>query len=373
MAGENLMAIFSALPQLLEDDLHRQWNRTTFLLGALQAKAGISEGKGKNVAFDVEFTGGTAQTVAEGSDVPATEYAQDIDVPAMANWATYRSSFQVTETEIDAAATSGPQGMPLALRDIVGTRILSCGALIASQIENDALIGTGVDANGNPTIVGIYGGAIAASGSYLGLNTATYSEWASNVTSNGGTARQLTPDLIEQVDANIFTASSLPWDLCMTSAGVARKYIQFFTQGSAGNNNMPLVRMMDTMGGGQPRYGLGVVTGSDGQYDGLAIKGRPVLRNRLNPTGKLALLNTSKIMFKYLPRKLTQQDLLYMKMFNLEGSSGGMAPIQATQMPLRVAEIAKTGDSLKITMMIRCQMALTRRNAHGALVDISEV
>jgi len=370
MAGENLMAIFNALPQLLEEDLHRQWNRTTFLLGALQAKAGISEGKGKNVAFDVEFTGATAQTVAEGSDVPASEFAQDIDVPAMAPWATYRSSFQVTETEVDAAATSGPQGMPVALKDIFGARILSAGAIIASQIENDALTGTGVDANGNPTIVGLYGGAIAASGSYLGINPATYSEWAGNVTSNGGIGRQLTPDLVEQVDANIFTASSLPWDMCMTSAGVTRKWAQFFTQGSAGNNNLPLARMNDNPR--NPQYGLGVVTGSDGQFDGLYLKGRPVMRNRLNPAGKMALINTNKIMFKYLPRKLTNLDLMYMQMFNLQGSSGGLAPIQATQMPLRVATLAKTGDSVKITMMIRCQMAIVRRNAQGLLTDVLE-
>lgn len=184
MAGESLTTIFNALPQLFEDDLQRQWNRTTVLLGELQARKGVSEGKGKNVAFDVEFTGATAATVAEGADVPTTEFAQDIDVPAFAPWATYRSSFQVTETEIDAAFTSGPQGMPGALRDIFGSRILSAGAIIASQIENDALIGTGVDSSGNPTIVGIYGGAIAATGAYLSINTAQYSEWAANVTSN---------------------------------------------------------------------------------------------------------------------------------------------------------------------------------------------
>lgn len=370
MAGETLTTVFNALPQLMESDLQRQWNRTTFLLGELQARRGVSEGKGKNVAFDVEFTGATAQTVAEGSDVPATEYAQDIDVPAIAPWATYRSSFQVTETEIDGAFTSGPQGMPTALKDILGARILSAGAIIASQIENDALVGTGVDANGNPTIVGIYGGALAATGAYLGVNQATYSEWAGNVVSNGGTARQLTPDLLEQVDANIFTAASIPWNLCMTSAGVARKYSQFFTQGSAGNNNLPLVRMNDQAG--RPVYGLGVPVDGAGQLDALMFKGRKMIRNRLNPAGKLALLNTDKMMVKYLPRVLREQDLAFMRMLGIEGSSGGMAPIQATGMPMRVAELAKTGDSIKVTMMIRCQMAILRRNAHGLLTDILE-
>lgn len=370
MAGESLTTIFNALPQLFEDDLQRQWNRTTFLLGEINARKGVTEGKGKNVAFDVEFTGATAQTVAEGADVQASEFNQDIDVPAIAPWATYRSSFQVTETEIDSAFSSGPQGMPTALKDIFGARILSCGSVIASLIENDALVGTGVDAGGDPTIVGIYGGAIAASGAYLGINVATYPEWAGNVTSNGGTARQLTPDLLETVDQNIFLGSSLPWNLCMTSAGVLRKYSQFFTQGSAGNNNLPLIRMNDNAG--RPVYGLGVPNDQAGQYDGLQYKGRKMIRNRLNPAGKLALLNTDKIMMKYLPRTNTAKDIAFLSMLGIEGSSGGMAPIQATGMPMRVAELAKTGDSLKVTMMIRCQMAITRRNSQGLLFDILE-
>jgi hypothetical protein len=370
MAGETLNTVFSALPQLLDEELQRQWNRTTVFLGEINARKGVSEGKGKNVAFDVEFTGATAATVAEGADVPATEYNQDVDVPAFAPWATYRSSFQVTETEIDAAFTSGPQGMPSALKDIFGARILSAGAIIASQMESDSLIGTGVDSSGNPTIVGIYGGAIAATGSYLSINTATYTEWAGNVTSNGGTLRGLTPDLLETVDQNIFTASSLPWNLCMTTAGVARKYSQFFTQGSAGNNNLPLVRMNDNAG--RPVYGLGVPNDAQGQYDALMYKGRKMIRNRLNPANKLALLNTDKIIMKYLPRTNSAKDIAFLQMLGIEGSSGGMAPIQATGMPMRVAELAKTGDSIKVTMMIRCQMAVVRRNAQGLLTDILE-
>jgi len=371
MAGESLTTIFNALPQLFDDDLIRQWNRTTVLLGEIQASAGVSEGKGKNVAFDVEFTGATASTVAEGADVATTEYAQDLDIPAITSWATYRSSFQVTEQELDAAFSSGPAGMPAALRDLFASRILSSGASIASQIENDSLIGTGVDNSGNPTIVGIYN-AIAASGSYLGINPLTYTEWVSTVISNGGVSRALTPDLIEQVDSGIFTASSQPWDLVMTSPGVARKYNQFFTSGSAGTNSVPLVRMNDMAG--RPVYGLSPVNDGQMQYDTMFFKGRKVLRNRLNPVGELALLNTNFMKMKYLPaRASVQRDIKnFLQTLGAQGSSGGMAPIQATGMQMRVAELAKTGDSLKVTMRITCQLALTRRNAFGLLTNISE-
>ena len=372
MAGENLATVFNALPQLFEDELQRQWNRTTVFLDQIRAAKGVSEGKGKNVAFDVEFTGGTAATVAEGSDIPSTEYAQDLEVPAFAQWAHYRSSFQVTETELDAAFSSGPQGMPTALKDIFGSRILSCGALISAQIENDALIGTGVNGSGNHTVVGIYGGAVSATGVYLGVNPVSYTEWAANVTSNGGVTRQFTPDLVEQVDSNIFTAASIPWNLAMTSTGVARKYSQLFTQGSAGNNNTPLVRMNDQAG--RPVYGLGVPNDGKMQYDAMYIKGRPLMRNRLNPVGKLALLNTDKIIMKYLPASASmQRDLAaFYQLIGLQGSSGGTANITATGIPMRVARIAKTGDSIKVSMKVTRQMALTRRNAHGLLVDTCE-
>src|ERR1700747_2968739 len=126
MSAEGLQTIFNALSQFYDPILQRQWNRTTFFLGALNASAAKpAEWAAKNVAFDVEFTGATAQTVAEGSDVTASEFNQDVDQPAYLPWATYRSSFQVSEQEVDAARRS--VGTPEDLMDIFGSRLLSAG------------------------------------------------------------------------------------------------------------------------------------------------------------------------------------------------------------------------------------------------------
>lgn len=381
MAQDQLQTIFNALSQYFDPVLQRQWNRTTVFLGALASSPGKpTEWGGKNVAFDVEFTGATAGTVAEGSDVAASEYAQDIDLPAVLPWATYRSSFWVTEQEVDAAF--GSAGTANDLMDIFGSRILSAGAIIASQLENDALVGTGVDASGNPTVIGIYGGALTASGAYAGINANTYSEWQGNVLANGGTPRTLTPDLVEQADANIFTASSLPWDLAMGSAGVVRKYVGMFTTGpttSAGvATNQPLIRMMDGASG--PQYGLGPALGGaagvdSGQQQGLYLKGNRFLRNRLNPSGKMSLLNTNQIKMKYLPRRLRQADIDFMQIMGVQGASGlgGPSPVvQATGMPMRIAVLAKTGDSYKLSCRITTQMAITRRNSCALISDVSE-
>ncbi len=363
MGAENLEVIFNALSQHMQPDLHRQWNRTTVLLGKLSAVGGISEGEGKNVAFDVEFSGATAGTVAEGSDVAAGEFASDIDIPAIFPWCTYRSSFQVSEQMIDAARRSN--GTPEALMNIFGSRMLSCGAKIAEAIEQDALTGTGVDASGNPALIGVFGGALTASGLYGGISAGVYTEWASSVLSNGGTPRTLTLDLLEQADDNVFTKSSVPWDAIMTTSAVTRKYSTLFQSVTA-----PFVRFNDNAA--SPSYGVGVPNNDQMQPDGLYWKGRPLTRNRLAPSGQLALLNTSKLQIKYLPHEPNRAEREFIEKIGLQGSSGGMAPIQATNLPMRVASLAKTGDSTKVTMRVTLAMAAVRRNAMAIVKDLLE-
>ena len=359
MAGENLSSINSALSQIFAPDLSRQWNRTAIFAGLLAAKGDVGDGKGKNVAFDVEFSGNTATTVAEGADVSAGEYASDINLPAVLPWAHYRSSFQITETELDAASSS--VGIPQALQDLFGDRVLGAGAKLARQIDADMLTGTGVDGSGNPTIVGIFGGALAATGTYAGISTTTYTEWASNIVGNSGVARPLTTDLLAQVDQNIFTASGLPWTNVITSAGVLRKYEGLF---------IPNQRIND----GQRGMPVGTGAPNDAQMQPDAwYKGKSVLRDAVNPTGKIAFINSDFIKVKYLPRVMTPQDAVFAKMMGLSGSSGGNAPIQATQIPARIAIMAKTGDSIKVSVKVTLQMCVTRPNAMGICQDVSEV
>jgi hypothetical protein len=368
MAGETLASIFNALSQIMDPDLTREWNRTTYLLKWIAAAGGIKPGMGKNAAFDVEFTGATAGTVAEGSDVQATEYNSDINEPAIFSWATYRTSFQISEQEIDAARTS--VGTPERLRELFGSRIISANAILAKSVEQDLLTGTGVDINGNPTLIGVYGGALSASGPYGGLNPATYTEWASTLLANGGTLRSLTVNLLNQLDNAIFIASSLPWNLILTSAGVAAKYEQFFTAGTGNAGSFPIVR---TETNGDPTYGLGAAMNDIGQMDNLMWKGKRVMRNPLAPTGKLSFLNTEFIKMQYLPHLPTKNEIEFFEMLGLTGSSGDEPVTRMTvPLPVRFVELAKTGDSHKISGRLTCAVAFTRRNAMGICQDISE-
>jgi hypothetical protein len=366
-------AILSALAQTFAPDIKRQWNRTTHFLGALSATPGsVGPGAGKNVAFDVEFTGSTAGTVAEGADVATTEYNSDIDVPAIFNWATYRSSFQISEQEVDMARTA--IGSADAIMNIFGNRILGCSAQLARAIEYDCMQGTGVDSNGNPTIIGIFGGAISSTGIYGGLNPVTYPEWAGNLVANGGVLRTMTPDILSQGDQLIFANANVPWNLTMTTAGIVRKYESFFTTGAALGTNVSLQRSMVDGGNAQsPQYGTGFPNDGQMQPQGMWYKGYPLIRNPVAPVNKFAFLNTDHIKIKYLPHQPTQNEIEFFAKMGIQGSTGGQAPIQATGIPVRLVEIAKTGDSHKISMRVTLAMAVTRRNACAIVQDLSEV
>lgn len=363
MSGENLASISSALSTFFQEPLHQEWNRNTLLLNRLSAVGDIGDGKGKSVNFDVEFSGATASTVAEGSDVADSEFSSDVDIPGVLPWAHYRTSFKISETEFAAAMSSG--GTPEQLRRLFENRVMANGAKLMRAIEQDFLTGTGVDSLGNPTIVGIYGGALVGSGLYAGISTSAYPEWAANILGNGGVARALSPDLLAQADAEIFTAASTPWDLLITSAGVARKYEGLFTTGSS----FPLIRMNDNAK--SPFYGLGVPVGPTGQMTGLAYKGQEVMRLPTNPASKLALLNTKKIQIKYLPHPTNLNDAVYSQVVEGEGSNG-MGSIQVTGIPIRIAMLAKTGESYKVMMTVTIQAAVTRPNAMALVTDISE-
>lgn len=364
-------AVLSALAQIFQPQIEKQWNRVCPLLGLLSASGSMGESRGKNVAFDVEFTGATAGTVAEGSDVAAGEYNSDINVPAIFSYATYRSSFQISEQEVDMARTS--IGTADAIMNIFQDRILGCSAQLARAIETDCLTGTGVDANGNPTIIGIFGGALSASGAYGGLNPATYSEWGSNVLANGGTLRTLSPDLMAQADGLIYTASSIPWNCMLSSVGVARRYESMFTTGAFQGTQQSLVRMNDNPNA--PVYGMGIPNDSQMQWSDLYYKGKRVVRDPVSPANKIAFLNTDLIKVKYLPHVPTKNEIELFDMLGLVGQTGAgssTAPLQATSIPVRLVEIAKTGDSHKISMRVTLAMAVTRRNACALVQDIQE-
>ena len=70
-------------------------NRLAVAAALIQAERGA----GKNAAWDVEFSGATADAVDEGSDVQEAEFTTDPPQAAVLHWAHYRQSFKISETK----------------------------------------------------------------------------------------------------------------------------------------------------------------------------------------------------------------------------------------------------------------------------------
>lgn len=362
MAGEILANLAPALSQTFAKDIVRAWNREAVLAKLIPFKAEGGQGEGKNVSWDVSFTGATAQTFVEGSDVAVGEFQQDVDVPAVLAWGQYRSAFQLSNLEINAASRSIANAAALA--DIVGHRLEGSVAKIASVVNADLWAGTGTS-GGNPSIVGLYGtaanGALVSSGIYAGLATATYPEWASNVLTNGGVARPLTFALLSQLEKNIYTASGRKPTCIVTSPGVASKYEGLFETEK---------RVIDVGGAGVARYDGSMTQGQEGMRTSLYWRGIPVYRDRNAPAGTLMMLDLDNIEGKLLPFNPLSPDGVPVSAMNAPSSNG--QTVTPTPLIVNIYPLARLGSAIKFAAEIYVQLKVSRTNAQGLLGDLVE-
>lgn len=349
MSGlSNLSAVANALSQGFAPDLMRQYNRVTVLgseIGSI-----FQPGNGKNVAWDVMMDGQTAASYAEGADVTSGEFTVDAPLPATLSWGHYRSAFQVSETQLNAAFYSKESGT--ALITMLKERMLSAVGKLASVENGDCWTGTGTDGSGNPNIVGLAGGALAATGNYAGISRSTYPLWQGNVLANGGSARALTQDLLEQAEQDIYVASSMRPTLIVCSPGVWRKYISLWAPTQRVNDNMQ-------------RF--------DASVSDLSFKGIRVVRDKDAPAGTLLMLTTDVIKKVYLPEiPDAQVDAVVAQLTPGEGTNGAGVDTPL-QLPFKFEALAKTGDSVKFMCKSVLNLMVGRPNAQALVQDISEV
>lgn len=347
MATETLSDLSDALSIVYDSELQKQWNRMAVTASMLPVKAGA----GPNASFAVEFSGATANTVAEGSDVDNSEFNSDINVPVTLSWAIYRSAFQLSELEIDAAMTA--RGSAEALLNILGDRLVGSVAKLASKFNYDCLNADGTDGSSNPTLIGFFQGPLEESGLYGGQSRGTYDEWKGNVLSNGSVARPLTFDLMEQMEQRIFTASGSRPSMIVTSPGVYRKYANLFES----------ARRLATDGRGPLSYEAGAAD--------LFWKGIPLVRDKDMTSGKMLFLNPSAVEVQYLPRRQSPVDAHGKAMTALVGGAGAGASTPVG-VPAQVKILAKTGDSVKVSVNLTAAMLVKRPNTCGYISDISE-
>lgn len=348
MAADNLSNISGALATTFAPQLVRAWNRASVFLSALTFMPGGGQGGGKQLGWDVQFSGASAASFAEGSDVDSSEMSHDVEKSATIAWGQYRSTFQLSNLELNAAYAN--MGNAAELERILEERFFDACAVITSKMNKDAIAGTGVDGSGNPTLVGILT-ALDATTTYGTLNKITYPEWAGNVVANGSVARPLTLDLLAKADQAQYVASGYSCEMILTTPGVKTKYEGLFN---------PLQRV-NTGGGPIPRF--------DGSSDDLFWRGRPIVRDKDMTAGYMAGIVASEIELRVLPW-VPVPDMVPMTVRELVSSNGGQA--QNLGAFVHVYPLARTGSAVKFCAEIYAQIKVKRPNQHFLLADISE-
>lgn len=359
MAGEALAVVSPALTQSFSRTLYKVWNRQALLASILQLEDEGGVGDAKQVAWDVAFSGATAASFAEGSDIAPSEFNQDPLVPAVLPWGQYRAAFKLSNLEINAAARN--QAGPQQLANLVALRLEGSLTKLISVFNADLYTGTGTDGSGNPNVVGL-NTALAATGTYAAIPKATYPEWQGNVLGNGGSPRPLTFDLLANLEQLIFQSSGLEPTALVASAGVVRKYESLFEAGKI------------TMNAGQapvPGYQGSTSGGVTGPVTNLFWRGKPVIRDRNCPAGTLYMVNQNFMMIKPLPFNPLSPDGVPVRQMTAPSSNGQQfqpSPIQCVVYPL-----ARTGSAIPFVAEVYIQLKAARTNCHGILQDISEV
>ncbi|HEY2517077.1 MAG TPA: phage major capsid protein [Polyangiaceae bacterium] len=353
MAGETSAAINSALSTTFSRRLRRQWNRAARTAKLIRMVPARGQGFGKQIGWDVAFSGAAANNFQEGSAIGATETAQDINVPAVLGFGMYRSAFQLSNLEVKQAKASIANAVELGR--IVVERLDGSLTKIASAINADIFSGTGsgldYQSNPAPNIVGLTT-ALAASGAYAGISKATFSEWAGNVLGNGGVPRPLTQDLLYNADQLIFNASGKETQrVIVADSGSYRKYAGLFET---------IKRVVVGPNGEVPRF--------EGGARELSWNGMPVLRDRNAETGTLKMLTLDDLELNPLVDVVDEDLDGLVKQAALPSSNGE----ETDELPIMVDvyPLGRVGSSIEMVAEVYIQLKVERINSHCIIQDI---
>lgn len=349
MSAEVLSNIASALATTFQPEITRTWNRMAVAAQNIPVKSGGGQGGGKQVAWDVEMDGAGAAAFAEGSDVQSGEYDFDPIQPATLPWGQYRAAFQISNLELNAAASNVANAT--ALEDIFGERVVGKAAKLLSRINKDIFSGTGLDGSSNPNIIGL-DTALLASGSYANINSGTYSTWLSTVQGNGGIARSLSLALLANLESSLYTASGFSPDFLLCDPAIHARYEGLFET---------IRRTVDDGGKDIPAY--------RGSTNNLFWRGRDVVRDKDATASRLYMLNRGEVELRVLPFR-SAPDGVPTEQKELESSNGKDA--MGTGIPVHIYPLGRTGSGVKFVVEIYCQLKVTRPSAHAVLADISE-
>lgn len=331
-----------ALSEQFENEIVRAINRESLLLSVLPT----IRGNGKRSAWDVQGDNTAGGSYAEADDVQEAEYGSEAEIPATLGWGLYRTPFRVTGLAQAAAATTD---RPSELQEYWLEKMFGAVSRLGQLINIDLY--TGVGAN---KILGLYAtaGALLDTGTYAGIDRSTNTFWQGNVVGNSGTPRPISFSLMREVVREIFIASGREPDLIVTDPIQWDKYAALFDS----NRRYTI----DTI-----RTAAGEIKLSGG-HRALEFDGRPVLRDKDHPAGKMSFIDTANVRVKFLPTRANQPSTEAEGTFAIHDDRG-----RVSGLPCRIEHLGKTGDTTKSFAKVYPQLVNRRCNSSGALIDLS--
>lgn len=346
MAVETFSSISGALSSIIDFKSVFQMNRSAVLSSILP----FAEGAGKNLQWDAVFgTNAPADvTIAEGADV--TTFENDTYVPAVLQWGNYSTAFSMTGKALAAAKTSNQD-----LADLCKTLMEQGITRLTKGINRDLYAGIGTGS----FIAGLDGaGAVAATGTYAGINRATYPQWAANVLANGGVGRSLTTRLMRDMKRTIYEACGEPIDLIITTPLLHEAYGMLTDPNRRYVENIQLRGQTITL---------------DAGYRALEFDGTPMLMDTDCPAGMMYFLNTNYVKLRQLPAGpccfVNGNAPGYVR---LHGTPNEQPGVQTgmTQLTARINILASSGDYCRVQLLLYPQLQVLRPNANGVIKDL---
>ncbi len=193
MAGATLTTLAELIVKLYAgpwvDALHKE----TFLLVRLGERGNVKTGRGNGIRWPVRYAGNSSASSYGEGDAAAGAGNQAAKEAYLA-WKYNRVEIAVSGQALAVGANGGMVVDPL--RFELDNGLLDMRSNINTQLMGD---GTG---NSGKDITGLRA-AIADTGTYAGLDRASYTWWKAYVNANGGTPRNLTEELMRDVKKTI--------------------------------------------------------------------------------------------------------------------------------------------------------------------------
>lgn len=346
MATNTFAAVQQAFQQQFEPMLTNQINRAVVLARLL----GFKPADGKNITWDVRLgTSPDASTAAINDGADVTTFNADTKIPATLNYGTYHDAFGLSGKALAAAMASQ---QPEQLVDLFADELGDSIERLANVIGSEFYIGDG----STNRIHGLLDGTVPAigdTGTYAGLNRATYAQWKGNVVDALGA--DVSFDLLRNLRRTIYEKSGEKFDLLIGDAVQHEKYGQLFG---------PQRRYLDTI-----RLAGRAPIKLDGGYNVLEFDGIPFLEDVQCAPGVILAVNTRHIV----PRQL------YSVTNPVTGMSGGIqlggTPEEQLgpgkfSMAAFLLPLAKTGDMHKFALYIYPQNQVKRPNTCGYMTNL---